>query len=426
MWKKIELDIEGMTCPSCEKIITQVLKELPGTHDVLVSKEKKGGSLYLDTEVTPVKKVTGSIEEAGYSVTGVHEQDVKKGWKPLEVSSGKGSENGPVICEFPPTEKRSGEGKSIPKMKPAQKVTLSLSGMHCASCAALIERTLRKTNGVQQVVVNFAAEKASVVYQENVTSPDELIRVIQMAGYDARVVTAANREKESHQKEEEIRNQWRIFLVSLALSLPMMYFMFLDFFKWLPGISTLPPYFGILSLLLSTPVQFIIGSRFYRGTWSSLRMHTFNMDSLIAIGTTVAYGYSIVNYGQYIIANGSAIGLFGGKIPDLYFETSAFLVTFVLLGKYLEARAKGQTSNAIQKLMKLQVKSARVKRNGNIEDIPIEEVREGDIIIVRPGEKIPVDGVVLNGHSAVDEAMVTGESIPVDKKAGDEVIGATI
>src|SRR3989338_8261420 len=206
----------------------------------------------------------------------------------------------------------------------------------------------------------------------------------------------------------------------------MIYFMFLDFFSFLPGRAILLPWVGIVSLILSTPVQFIIGAGFYKGTWSSLRMKMFNMDSLIAIGTSAAYFYSLVNFVAYAITKQSLIGVGGEKIPELYFETAAFLITFVILGKWLESRAKGQTSEAIKKLMGLQAKTARVIRDGKTMDIPIDQVVVGDTIVVRPGEKIPVDGLIIGGTSSVDESMLTGESMPVDKKTGDSVIGATI
>lgn len=186
------------------------------------------------------------------------------------------------------------------------------------------------------------------------------------------------------------------------------------------------PWIGIISFVLATPVQFIIGRRFYLGMWSSLRMKMFNMDSLIAIGTSAAYFYSVVNFVNYALTQKSVIGLGGEKVPELYFETAAFLITFVILGKWLEAKAKGQTSDAIKKLMGLQPKTARIIRNGKQEDIPIEQVVKGDRLVVRPGEKIPVDGVITQGYSSVDESMITGESIPVEKKEGDAVIGATL
>ncbi|MBU4142806.1 copper-translocating P-type ATPase, partial [Patescibacteria group bacterium] len=202
-------------------------------------------------------------------------------------------------------------------------------------------------------------------------------------------------------------------------------FMLFDFFAWLPGSRALAPYIGLISLVLAVPVQFIIGASFYKGMWAALRMKTFNMDSLIAIGTTTAFVYSAINYFAYAISNKSFIRLMG-KIPDLYFETAAFLITFVVLGKWLEAKTKGKTSDAIKKLMGLQTKTARVIRDGQTLDIAIEDVRRGDIVAVRPGEKIPVDGVITRGSSAVDESLVTGESLPVEKKVGDTVIGSTL
>lgn len=210
--------------------------------------------------------------------------------------------------------------------------------------------------------------------------------------------------------------------MGLALSLPMLYIMLGAFVPMLPFIAVLMPFAGVASLILATPVQFWLGAGFYKGFWSSLKMGTFSMDSLITIGTSTAYIYSFYNLIAYTVAHGTAIG----EIPDLYFEVAAFLITFVLLGKWLESRAKGATSEAIQKLMGLQAKTARVLRNGEPVDIPMEEVQVGDTVIVRPGEKIPVDGTVTKGLSSVDESMLTGESIPVEKKDGDRVFGATM
>ncbi len=307
-----------------------------------------------------------------------------------------------------------------------KRVGLSLTGMSCASCASIIERTLNKQNGVKEANVNFAAEKAYVTFDEREVGVDGLIEVVKRAGYKAEVADERNSEVESKKREMEIKGYWNMFLFSLALSLPMLYFMLLDFFMWLPGAKSLPPYFGIVSLILATPVQFIGGARFYKGAWSSLRMKTFNMDSLIAIGTSTAYFYSLVSFISFAVSNGSLIGLGAQKIPNMYFETAAFLITFVLLGKWLEARAKGKTSEAIKKLMGMQAKTARVIRDGVTQDIPVEEVVRGDTVLVRPGEKIPVDGIITKGSSAVDESMVSGESLPVEKNVGDTVIGVTI
>lgn len=309
---------------------------------------------------------------------------------------------------------------------PQQRVQLSLSGMHCTSCAGLIERALKKVPGVQEANVNFAAEKASIIYDESKAEEEDLITAVKKTGYGAAVYDARDTEFEKRKRQKEISSLWHKFLFSFTLSLPMLYFMFFDFFSWFPGSALLKPYIGIISLPLTIPIQFLVGAAFYKGAWSALRMRTFNMDSLIAIGTSVAFFYSLVNFILYYASTGSWIGLNGAKIPELYFETAAFLITFVTLGKWLEVKTKGQTSDAIKKLMGLQAKTARVLRNGEASDIPIDQVVKGDVILVRPGEKIPVDGVIIKGSSAVDESMITGESLPVEKNIEDKVIGGTI
>ncbi len=186
------------------------------------------------------------------------------------------------------------------------------------------------------------------------------------------------------------------------------------------------PYAAVISLFLATPVLFIIGKDYFSGAWSALKMKTFNMFSLISIGTLVAYIYSLYSYSIYFVETGSIIGLQGMKIPNIYFEVAAFLITFVTLGKYLEAKAKGKTSEAIEKLMGLAPKTARVKRGGNVVDISIDSVILGDIIIVRPGEQIPVDGEITEGYSSIDESMLTGESMPVEKGITSKVFAGTM
>lgn len=307
-----------------------------------------------------------------------------------------------------------------------KRVHLALSGMDCASCALMIEKTLKKMPAVKEVHVNFAAEKASVLFDETKSSIKDLIAAVKKAGYGASEATELTSEQESQRREKQIGKQRKLFLSALVLSIPMLYFMLLDFFKWLPGAGFFPPYVGLVSLILTIPVQFVIGAGFYRGMWAALRMKSFNMDSLIAIGTSTAFIYSFFSYLFFVLKNGTIFGLAGEKVPELYFETSAFLITFVLLGKWLEAKAKGRTSEAIKKLMGLQAKTARVICNGVTQDIPIDQVVHGDTVLVRPGEKVPVDGNIIKGSSAIDESMVTGESIPVEKNVGDMVIGATI
>ena len=304
--------------------------------------------------------------------------------------------------------------------------SILISGMHCTSCASLIERELQKTPGVSEAKVNFATEKASIVFNSQEAKMPDLLASIKKAGYTGIPADKIDQKTESHMHHQEAKGQLKKFIISLSLSLPLIYFMLTDFIKFLPGSEMLMPFMGLISLILSTPVQFFIGADFYKGALSALKMRTFNMDSLIAIGTSVAYFYSVINLYLYYLANGSVIGINGEKIPDLYFETAALLITFVILGKFLESRAKGQTSEAVKKLIGLQARTARVERGNDTLDIPIEEVIKGDIVIVRPGEKIPVDGIIISGSSAIDESMITGESLPVEKNINDHVTGGTM
>ncbi|PTX58921.1 Cu+-exporting ATPase [Melghirimyces profundicolus] len=290
-----------------------------------------------------------------------------------------------------------------------EEVELDIHGMTCASCAARIEKALNRMDGVTEARINLATERGSVAYHPESVELEAILQKVQDLGYEA-----APREEETaltEGRDKEIGFQKRLFLVAAVLSVPLVWTMF---HHWEPLAWLVPDILlnGYVQLLLATPVQFYAGWRFYRGAWKSLKHGSANMDVLVALGTSAAYFYSL-----YIL-------LTGGNA--LYFETAAIIITLILLGKLLEARAKGRTSEAIRKLMDLKAKKAVVVRNGEEIEVPVEEVVEGDTLRVRPGEKIPVDGVVLEGQSAVDESMLTGESIPVDKSEGDEVIGATL
>jgi Cu+-exporting ATPase len=298
---------------------------------------------------------------------------------------------------------------------------LNISGMHCASCATLIEKSLVKNPGVIKANVTYASEKALVDFDENIITEKVITDVINDLGYKVETNLTAGSDKRTQEKEVIYKK----LIVSLLLSLPMAYFMLLDFFSWLPGKDLLNPYIGIVSLILTIPIQFVIGKNFYKSFWSALKLKTFNMDSLIAIGTSTAFIYSLVNYIVYCFNTQSLIGL-GGKIPDLYFETSAFLITFVILGKYLEIISKSKMSEAVKKLVSLQAKTARVVRENELKEIDIADIKKGETVVVRAGEIIPIDGQITSGSSVVDESMLTGESFPVEKKVGDKVIGGTI
>ncbi|MFH1591384.1 MAG: heavy metal translocating P-type ATPase [archaeon] len=289
-----------------------------------------------------------------------------------------------------------------------KKAVLNISGMHCASCATLIDRSLKKTEGVSNANVNYSTHKAVVEYDENAVSPETLIGAVKKRGYGASMSGKDDFKKQQREQKREIRGLKYNFYLSLIFTVPA--FIIGMVFMWL---DIMLPYQDYILWALATPVQFYIGWPFYVGTWNALKNKTANMDTLIAVGTSAAYFFSV-----YAVLFASGLGQ--------YFETSAMLITLVILGKYLEAVAKGKTSDAIKSLMKLSPKQAHVIRDGKEHTIPAEQVVEGDIIIIKPGEGLPVDGIVVSGSSAIDESMITGESIPIEKTEGDNVFGATI
>jgi P-type Cu+ transporter len=299
-----------------------------------------------------------------------------------------------------------------------QRLDLPVTGMNCAGCAANIEKALKNVPGVESAIVNFATARATVIYSPKIIRPDEIEAAIVSAGYGVLKTGEGEEEEDSERKarEREFQRLTREFWTALAFSALVFIGSMPHVFPWIPH------FFNNFFLLwaLATPVQFWIGARFYKGAWAMLKHKTADMNTLIAVGTSAAYVYS------------AAAALFpgffesGGIEPQVYFDTSAVIITLILFGKLLEARAKGRTSEAIKKLVGLQPKTARVIRGEAEMDIPIREVVVGDIVVVRPGERIPVDGIVIKGRSAVDESMMTGESVPVEKEEGSEVVGATV
>ncbi|AVH68197.1 heavy metal translocating P-type ATPase [Nostoc sp. 'Peltigera membranacea cyanobiont' N6] len=304
-------------------------------------------------------------------------------------------------------------------------VTLKLRGMSCASCANSIEDAINSVPGVDECIVNFGAEQATVKYDPKRTDLEAIQEAVDAAGYSAyplqkqNLMTGEDDVEKKHRLRESrdlMRKVTVGSIISTVLvigSLPMMTGLHLPFIPaWLHN-----PW---VQLILTTPVQFWCGYSFYINGWKALKRHAATMDTLIALGTSAAYFYSLFPtlFPSFFINQ--------GLTPDVYYETAAVVITLILLGRLFENRAKGQTSEAIRKLIGLQAKTARLIRNGREVDVPIEEVQIGDVILVRPGEKIPVDGEVIEGASTIDEGMVTGESVPVKKQPGDEVIGATI
>ena len=296
--------------------------------------------------------------------------------------------------------------------KNKQVVSFHVSGMHCASCASTIQRSLRKTAGVHEAAVNYANEQATVTFDAQKASEKDLTAAVKKVGYTPHFDSEESTDIAEEEREAELAQLKKKVSISGVFALLLILGMF-------PG---LPAFFHNpwIAFLLATPVQFWAGKRFYQGAWSGLKNYTANMDTLVALGTSVAYFYSasVVFFGGWYAAQGIE--------THLYFEAAAAIIVFILLGKYLEIRAKAQTSLAIKELLHLQAKTALLKKGKEWVEVPIEEVEKGSIVLVKPGQKIPVDGEIVTGETAIDESMVTGESLPVHKQKGDAVVGATL
>ncbi|GED12938.1 heavy metal translocating P-type ATPase [Aneurinibacillus migulanus] len=366
--KQTTLQISGMTCAACASRIEKGLNKLEGVTEANVNFALEKATVTYQPDKVSSAQMEERIEKLGYSM--VKEQ-----------------------------------------------IDLQLTGMTCAACANRIEKGLSKMPGVASASVNFALETAHVEYNPSEVSADDMIRKVEKLGYGASAKDEQTTENADH-RQKEIKRQKQKFIVSAILSLPLLWSMVGHFsftsWIWVPDLF-MNPWF---QLILATPVQFIIGGQFYIGAYKALRNKSANMDVLVALGTSAAYFYSL-----YLTLK--SVGS-SHHMVEMYYETSAVLITLILLGKLFEALAKGRTSEAIKTLMGLQAKMALVIRAGEETMIPVEEVVVGDTIVVRPGEKIPVDGEIIEGRSSVDESMLTGESIPVEKQVGAHVFGATL
>ncbi|MGM1045574.1 MAG: heavy metal translocating P-type ATPase [Bacillota bacterium] len=368
--KKTTLQLTGMTCAACANRIEKGLSKMEGVQEANVNFALERAAVTFDPKVVNVQQMEEKIEKLGYGTL-------------------------------------------------QETADLQLVGMYCAACAVKIEKVVGKMPGVSNSAVNFAMESLRVEYNPAEVSIPDIQQRIDKLGYQA--MPKEDQQDKSEHRELEIKKQKRKLLISALLSLPLLWSMVSHFsftsWLWIPDIF-MNPWF---QLILATPVQFYIGKQFYVGAYTALRNKSANMDVLIALGTSAAYFYSLYLTIDWFIAGADA-----HHGPAMYYETSAILITLVLLGKLFETLAKGRTSEAIKSLMGLQAKTAVVVRDGQEMSIPVEQVLRGDMVIIKPGEKIPVDGEVLEGISAVDESMLTGESIPIEKKAGDVVIGATL
>ncbi len=403
---EIRLPIEGMTCASCVNLIERHLNKLDGVERANVNLATESASVSYDPARLRLDDLGRAVEAAGYEAR-------------LDRAEGDGAEDGQADVR--------------------RTVALDIEGMTCASCVNRIERHLRKVEGVESATVNLATERASVIAAPRVTTRD-IVGAVEAAGYGAKVVAEGQPEApdealaEPHAAEREaspaaqtsfqqrhVADLRRRLFVATALTVPLVVALAeMTVAPFLPDVVANP----WLQLAFATPVQFYAGWPFYHGAWKVLKHRASDMNTLIAVGTSAAYGYSLAAILFPGFFRAAGIGA-EGELP-LYFDTAAVIITLILLGRFLEARARSHTSDAIRKLIGLAPRTARVVRGGDERDVPIEEVARGDLVLVRPGEKVPVDGVVREGGSTVDESMVTGESIPVTKRAGDEVIGGTV
>lgn len=364
--KEASIQITGMTCAACATRIEKGLNKMEGVEQATVNLALEKSAIKYDPSKLNEADFEKKIEALGYGVV-------------------------------------------------KQKAEFDITGMTCAACSTRIEKGLNKMEGIASANVNLALEKATIEFNPSEVTIADMIAKVEKLGYGAH-----QKQEDKEQvdyREKAIKDQQRKFIISAILSLPLLWTMVGHFsftsFLYVPQFLMNP----WIQMILATPVQFIIGKQFYVGAYKALRNGSANMDVLVVMGTSAAYFYSVY---QAIVTAGTHHG------PHLYFETSAVLITLILLGKLFEVKAKGRSSEAIKKLMGLQAKTAIVLRDGVEKEIPLEEVMIGDTILVKPGEKIPVDGEVLEGTTAVDESMLTGESLPVDKKAGDVLYGSTI
>ena len=365
--ENLSLPVTGMTCANCAANIERNLNKLSGIQEASVNFASEKANVRFDPGQIDIKAVVDNVERAGYGVVTQH-------------------------------------------------LELPITGMTCANCAANIERALnKKVKGVTQASVNFASERAAIDFIPDVASIDDIVAAIEKAGYGAILPdeSADGEDAEQIARQAEIRNQTRKLIVGVIFALPLfVWSMSRDF--GLIGAWSHAAWVNWMFAALATPVQFYTGWDYYVGGFKSLRNKSANMDVLVAMGSSVAYFYSW------------AVLLFPAAGQHVYFETAAVIITLIKVGKLLEARTKGKTGNAIRKLIGLQPKTAFIVEDDQEKEIPLSRVKKDMVVVVRPGERIPVDGTVIKGQSAVDESMLTGEPIPVDKKKEDTVVGGTI
>ncbi len=474
---KAVIDVNGMTCMHCHKTVTDAISGVNGVESVDVSLEDSNATVDFDAEVTNLDAIKQAVVDAGYEVGG----EIAESELASEPEQTEEAEVFPIAIEDDVDEetaqpesdttvetkfkvsgmtcascsanverilrKQSGVASAsvnLPMEKasvtydpalitPKQmedaitgigygvvkdKVTLDVFGMTCSACVQNIERVLNKLKGVESATVNLTLEKAQVEYDSSQVSPADMISAIEGIGYTASLKAdkkdAEDRERQA--REEEITNQRNNLIIAVVFGIPITFGSMTGMF---PNLLSFVPTFltdHVVLFALTTIVMLFPGRQFFTGTYKGLKHGVTDMNLLIATGTGAAY----------VISVAATFLDLGPGYEHLYYDTAVMLITFIIFGRYLEAKTKGKTSEAIRKLMGLQAKTARILVDGEEREVPVEEVTVGDIVVVRPGEKLPVDGVVTEGTSAVDESMITGESIPMEKNPGDTIIGATI
>jgi Cu+-exporting ATPase len=370
--RRLSVGVQGMTCASCVNRVERALQQVEGVEDAAVNLATERASVTFDPQKVGVPALLEAVKEGGYT---------------------------PVTAQ----------------------ASFSVEGVTCASCVGRVERALGRTVGVLDAAVNLATEKATITYLPDAVDLDQLKGAVRKAGYEVREASPS-KERTGSKREGELRALRTEVALAAGLTLPiflldMIPMMIPPLGAWFHGLVPMERLY-LLFFILATAVQFGPGLRFYQKGWPALRRGSPDMNSLVMLGTTAAYGYSVV--ATFLP------GLLPAGTVYVYYEAAAMIITLVLVGRYLEALAKGRTGAAIKKLLGLQARAAHVERGGQLLELPVDEVVAGDTVLVRPGEKIPVDGRVISGSSYVDESMVTGEPVPVQKGAGDEVVGGTI
>ena len=366
--KKEILGIRGMHCASCAVTIERSIKKVPGIINAQVNFGTEKAVVDYDPNVANLSKITQAVKKVGYDVANSN-----------------------------------------------SKIEFRITGMHSPHCEGIIKKSLGKLNGVSRVEVSFVKQRVYVEYDASLINSSQLKKTIENAGYGAFIITES-KDVEKEARIKELKSLKQKLIIGSVLSILILFGSLRDYFPGVPETFLMNWY---VQFILTLPVQFYVGSQFYKGFWAALKNKSADMNSLIAIGTSAAFIYSAI---ATFFPN-----ILGETVEKaVYYDTAALIITLIILGRYLEAIAKGHTSDAIRKLIGLQAKTARVIRNRKEVVIPINEVILGDVIFIKPGEKIPVDGIIIEGNSSIDESMITGESIPVEKKKGDIVIGATI